>query len=241
MARNRDARMTAPRAILIELEGVLVETHALRRDALVRALDEMGAALSPVDFDDHCHGLPVRAAITAAITVRALEPTLDATDTDLAAVRAEANFMRAVGTGLTLVDGAREAMVALRAGAALAIVTRASRRETDAMLAMSGMEFEFDCVICSDDVPGAEKPEPLAHQSALARLSRRRAMRARDAIALEDGRAGIVAARRAGVPFVAVGNMPAFRALDADGYLPTLRGVTLESLDALGGRGDPVT
>jgi hypothetical protein len=35
--------------------------------------------------------------------------------------------------------------------------------------------------------------------------------------------------------------MPAFRALDADGYLPTLRGVTLDSLDALGGRGDPVT
>jgi beta-phosphoglucomutase-like phosphatase (HAD superfamily) len=241
MAGNRDVRMTAPRAILIELEGVLVETHALRRDALVRALDEMGASLSPVDFDDHCHGLPVRAAITAAITVRALEPTLDATDTDLAAVRAEANFMRSVGTGLTLVDGAREALAALRAGAALAIVTRASRRETDAMLAMSGMEFEFDCVICSDDVPGAEKPEPLAHQSALARLSRRRAMRARDAIALEDGRAGIVAARRAGVPCVAVGNMPAFRALDADGYLPTLRGVTLESLDALGGRGDPVT
>jgi beta-phosphoglucomutase-like phosphatase (HAD superfamily) len=233
--------MTAQRAVLIELEGVLVETHALRRDALVRALDETGVALSPADFDDHCHGLPVRAAIAAAISMRALEPTLDATDADLAAVRAEANFMRAVGSGLTLVDGAPEALTALRSGAALAIVTRASRRETDAILAMSGMEYEFDCVISSDDVPGAEKPEPLSYQSALARLSRRRPMRARDAIALEDGRAGIVAARRAGIPCVAVGKMPASRALDADGYLPTLRGVTLESLDALGGRGDPVT
>jgi hypothetical protein len=29
--------------------------------------------------------------------------------------------------------------------------------------------------------------------------------------------------------------MPAFRALAADGYLPALRGVTLETLDALGG------
>lgn len=233
--------MTVQRAVLIELEGVLVETHALRREALVRALDEMDVALSPADFDDHCHGLPVRAAIAAAASVRALEPTLDATDADLAAVRAETNFMRSVGTGITLVDGSPAALTALRSGAALAIVTRASRRETDAMLAMSGMEYEFDCVICSDDVPGAEKPEPLAYQSALARLSRRRPMRARDAIALEDGRAGIVAARRAGIPCVAVGKMPAFRALDADGYLPTLRGVTLESLDALGGRGDPVT
>jgi beta-phosphoglucomutase-like phosphatase (HAD superfamily) len=109
------------------------------------------------------------------------------------------------------------------------------------MLTMSGIELEFDCVITSDDVPAAEKPEPLAHQSALARLSRRRPMRARDVIALEDGRAGITAARRAGIRCVAVGDMPAFRALDADGYLPSLRGVTLESLDALGGRGDPVT
>ena len=233
--------MTPPRAVLIELEGVLVETHALRRDALLRALDDMGAALSPVDFDDHCHGLAVRAAIAAAITVRALEPTLDATDADLAAVRAETNFLRTVGTGLTLAEGAREALAALRSGAALAIVTRASRRETDAMLALSGMEYDFDCVISSDDVPGSEKPEPLAHQSALARLSRRRPLRRRDAIALEDGRAGIVAARRAGIPCVAVGKMPAFRALDADGYLPTLRGVTLESLDALGGRGESVT
>jgi hypothetical protein len=29
--------------------------------------------------------------------------------------------------------------------------------------------------------------------------------------------------------------MPAFRALDADGYLPSLRGVTLDVLDSLGG------
>jgi beta-phosphoglucomutase-like phosphatase (HAD superfamily) len=233
--------VSAQRAILIEVEGVLVETHALRRDALVHALDEMGAALSPVDFDDHCHGLSVRAAIAAAISVRALEPTLDPTDADIAAVRAEANFVRSAAMGLTLVDGAPEALTALRSDAVLAIVTRASRREAEVILAMSGMEYEFDCVICSDDVPGAEKPEPLAYQSALARLSRRRPIRARDAIALEDGRAGIVAARRAGIPCVAVGQMPAFRAIDADGYLPTLRGVTLDSLDALGGRGDPVT
>jgi beta-phosphoglucomutase-like phosphatase (HAD superfamily) len=106
---------------------------------------------------------------------------------------------------------------------------------------MSGIEFEFDCVVTADDVPAAEKPESLAYQTALARLSRRRPMRARDAIALEDGRAGITAARRAGIRCVAVGSMPAFRALDADGYLPALRGVTLETLDTLGGRGDPVT
>lgn len=230
-----------PRAVLMELEGVLVETHVLRRAALVQALDERGSMLAAADFDDHCQGLPVRSAIDAAISARALEPSLDATDADLTAVRAEAHFLRAVGAGVTLADGAREALETLRSVAVLAIVTRASRREADALLSMSGIELEFDCIVCSDDVPAADKPEPLAYQMALARLSRRRSMRARDAIALEDGRAGITAARRAGIRCVAVGTMPAFRALDADGYLPALRGVTLETLDALGGRGDPVT
>ena len=227
--------MSAPRAVLMELEGVLVETHALRRAALITALDESGTMLSPADFDNHSFGLPVRAAIAAALSARALEPALDPIDADLAAVRAEANFLRAIGTGLSLVEGAREALETLRSSATLAVVTRASRREADAMLSLSGIELEFDCVVCSDDVPAAEKPEPLAYQMALARLSRRRPMRARDAIALEDGRAGIMAARRAGIRCVAVGSMPAFRALDADGYLPALRGVTLETLDALGG------
>jgi HAD superfamily hydrolase (TIGR01509 family) len=227
--------------VLIELEGVLVETHAFRRAALVQALDERGAMLSPSDFDDHCHGLPLRAAIAAAISVGALEPSIDATDADLAALRAESNFIRAIGAGVSLVEGVREALDTLRSVAVLAIVTRASRRETDAMLSMSGIEFEFDCIVTSDDVPAAEKPEPLAYQTALARLSRRRPVRARDAIALEDARAGIASARRAGIRCVAVGAMPAFRALDADGYLPALRGVTLETLDALGGRSDPVT
>ena len=233
--------MTGLRSVLMELEGVLVETHALRRAALVQALDERGAMLSPADFDDHCHGLPVRLAIAAAISARALEPALDPTDADLAAVRAEAHFLSAIGTGVRLVEGARDALETLRPAAVLAIVTRASRREADAMLAMSGFQFHFDCIVTSDDVPAAEKPEPLAYQTALARLSRRRPVLARDAIALEDGRAGITSARRAGIRCVAVGAMPAFRALDADGYLPQLRGVTIEMLDTLGGRSDPVT
>ena len=227
--------MTVPRAVFIELEGVLVETHALRRDALVTALDEMGVMLSPKDFDNHCHALPVRSAISAAISARALEPSLDLTDADLAAARAESNFLRAIGTGVMLADGAREAVVSLKSGAVLAIVTRASRNEADALLQIAGLQFEFDVIVCSDDVPAAEKPEPLAYQSALARLSRRRPMRARDAIALEDGRPGIVAAHRAGIRCIAVGEMPAFRALDADGYLPSLRGATLDVLDSLGG------
>lgn len=233
--------MTGLRSVLLELEGVLVETRALRRSALIQAFDERGVMLSPADYDDHCHGLPTRSAIAAAISVRALEPSLDATDADLTATRAEAHFLRSIATGVTLAEGTREALDTIHAGAVLAIVTRATRRETDAMLSISGIEFEFDCVITSDDVPAAEKPDPLAYQTALARLSRRRPMRARDALALEDGRAGIVSARRAGIRCVAVGSMPAFRALDADGYLPTLRGVTLETLDALGGRSDPVT
>jgi beta-phosphoglucomutase len=120
----------------------------------------------------------------------------------------------------------------------LALVTRANRREVEPILDAADASFLFECIVTADDVGDSPKPAPAAYHSALRRLSRRRALTASDAIALEDGRAGIRAARGAGLRCLAVGNVPPFRALDADGYLPTLRGATLDSLDAVGGHGE---
>ena len=51
--------------------------------------------------------------------------------------------------------------------------------------------------------------------------------------ALEDGRAGIRAAKRAGLRCAVVGPIPAHLAMDADALLPTLVGQTAASIDAL--------
>ena len=223
------------RAILSELEGVLVQTRDARRAALICALADDGVQLPARLYDDACDGLPVRSAVRSALELT--DTTLDETGIELMALRAEKYFAQSAGTGVTLADGARDSFTALHGQARLAIVTRASRREAEALLGLADMTFLFECVVTSDDVPDAPKPDPAAHLTALDRLARRRRLDRREAIALEDGGAGIRAARGAGLRCLATGNVPAFRALDADGYLPSLRGATLESLDALGGHG----
>ncbi len=227
--------MTTPRAVLLEMEGVLVETRELRRDALVRALAEEGIAVDLAAYDDLAHGLPVRAAARALAAVE--DEAIDEIAIELVTLRAERHFAQSIGTGINLTDGARDALGALHGVARLGLVTRASRREVEPILEAADASFLFECIITGDDVVDAPKPSPESYHAAIRRLARRRAMGAGDAIALEDGRAGIRAARAAGLRCLAVGDVPPFRALDADGYLPTLRGATLDSLDAVGGHG----
>lgn len=227
--------MSSPRAVLLELEGVLVETRDLRRDALVRALAEEGIAVDLVAYDDLAHGLPVRAAARGLVS--AADESIDEIAIELVALRAERHFAESIGTGISLTDGARDALGALHGVARLGLVTRASRREVEPILDAADASFLFECIVTGDDVADAPKPSPESYHAAIRRLARRRALGASDAIALEDGRAGIRAARAAGLRCLAVGDVPPFRALDADGYLPTLRGATLDSLAAVGGHG----
>ena len=52
----------------------------------------------------------------------------------------------------------------------------------------------------------------------------------RPIVAVEDGLPGIRAARAAGIPCVVVGDVPAHVALEADGYLPSIAGLTAARL-----------
>ena len=227
--------MSPTRAVLLELEGVLVETRDARRNALVRALAEEGISVDIIAYDDLAHGLPVRAAARALAT--AADEPIDDIAIELVALRAERNFAESIASGIVLTEGARDALGTLHGVARLGLVTRASRREVEPILDAADASFLFECIVTSDDVAEATKPHPESYHAAIRRLSRRRSMAPSDAIALEDGRAGIRAARAAGLRCVAVGDVPPFRALDADGYLPSLRGATLDSLDAAGGSG----
>jgi HAD superfamily hydrolase (TIGR01509 family) len=215
--------------VLLELEGVLLQTGELRRRALERAFADEGLPVIARSAGD-CTALPVRAAVSAALA-RANEAR-DETGVDLLTLRAERHFLDSVSRGLTLAAGAGDFVAGLQGSARLAIVTRASRRETELLLSLAGLDLAFETVVTSDDV---REPKPAAapYHVALERLRRRRALTAATVVALEDGVAGIRAARDAGVRCIAVGACPAFTAIEADGYLEDLAGATLETLRAL--------
>ena len=213
--------------VLCELEGVVAETGIPRQRSLARALAAEGIRAAAATGAE-CPALPVRAAV-----IRQLEAAgarFDDTAVDLLTLRAERGFAAEAATGLTLAPGAREAIAALHASARLGLVTRARRDDVDRIVALASLDGAFEVVVTADDVID-QKPADEGYRAALARLTRRRPVR--QALAIEDGLAGVRAARSAGLRCIVVGSPPAYAALEADAVIDGLSGHTLESLAAL--------
>ena len=218
-------------AVLFELEGVLVDTAASRREALRRSLAQDGVRLTDEDFAACCTGLSVRDAV--AVASHRAGARLDDTALDLAALRAERHFAALSGGGLSLVPGARELVEALAASTRLGVVTRLSRGDAERVLRLAELEYAVEVVVSAEDA--VPKPHPAPYALALSRLARRRPVSPDAVLALEDGPAGIAAATAAALRCVAVGPLPAHQAMRAAGSLPTLAGVTPERLALVAG------
>ena len=218
--------------VLFEFEGVIADTRERRTAALRRSLADDGILVSESEIAEAWRALPSRAA--AAMLLERRGDAADEVMLDLIALRADRYFGEEASGGLTLVPGARECVGRLEGRARLGIVTRASRRDVDRTLSLAELGFAFECIVTSDEML-EQKPSPVGYERALERLSRRAEVDRERVIALEDGPAGIRAARAAGIRCVAVGPMAAEVAMDADGYIKSLQHVTLERLRELGG------
>lgn len=220
--------------LMFELEGVIAETLPMRAEAVQAALAGEGIRLSREEARELSRGRSVRRAIAAA----AFEgrTAFDLVTIDIVASRAERLFAeQSAAGGVTLAPGAA-ALVRLAQGAArCALVTRASRLESDRLLRLAALEDVFECIVTLDDVV-EEKPAPAPYRAVLARLSRKRAIPAGGVLALEDGADGARAARASGIVCVVTGPAPASEALEADGYLPSLEGATMEDIRAIAAR-----
>jgi beta-phosphoglucomutase-like phosphatase (HAD superfamily) len=213
-------------AVLLEWEGVLVDTVDARHDALVAAL--AAAHLSRVVEldDDALRGLAPSEAASAALTQAGID---DPTLAELVALRAGRAFVDRLGGGFVLQPGVGEFLAHAQHQSKLAIVTRATRAETDFVLRLSGLDLAMTSVVTHDEARGAN-PWSLA----LDQLARRRGVRAERALALCAALPEIRAARDAGLRVVAVG-VPAHVALEADASIGGLSQTSLEALAGLAG------
>lgn len=193
-------------AMLLEWEGVLADTRDARRAAIEHALSAEGIAELP-----------------------ASDPTL----AQLVALRAERAFVARLSTGLVLEEGAAELVRQAQARARVVIVTRATRGETEAMLRLSSLDDSVRQIICSDDVNG-DTPSPEQYERALASLARLKPVDRTRVVAVVNGLPGIRAARAAGVRVLAVAT-PAHEALEADGAVDTLNGLSMPELERVVG------
>jgi beta-phosphoglucomutase-like phosphatase (HAD superfamily) len=162
--------------------------------------------------------------------VQADELAVDPTLADLVALRASRAFARQISKGLVLLPGARAFVERIQSASRVAIVTSATRAETAFVLSLAGLDGAFTTIVSTDDMlDGAA-----AFERAIEHLERVRPVKRDHVVALASTSPALRAARSVGVHTIAVA-APAHVALDADGALASIDGVTVADLARLGG------
>ena len=218
-------------AVLIEWENVLVDTSSARRDALVRAFAEEGLRFDDSRWFAECHGRSLHGAVASALSHvgHADEPLAD-----LLVMRAGRAFAERLGKGFVLQPGARAFVEQAQVGARIGIVTFATRIETEFVLRLAGLDGAFSTVVCAEAAEDARA----TYERALVHLAGRRPARNDRTVAVAHIAPAFRGARAAGIRTVAVG-APAHDALEADGAVGTIDGLTLTEIERLAGLTSP--
>ena len=174
--------------LLFDLDGTLADTDALHFEAFVRTLEPLGMKMAREDYVARILGR------SNAEIMRDLLPAADEARRAQVAQEKEACF-RALASRIEPVRGL-DALLAWSERHALrtAVVTNAPRANAELMLAGLGLSGRFATIVIGDELARG-KPDPLPYATALARLG----ADARRAVAFEDSRSGIAAARAAGI------------------------------------------
>lgn len=217
-------------AVLLDWEGVLADTGAARRDALLRALADEGVSSTVAAYDACCAGLDVRSAAAAAVRAAGCD---DAPLAEVVALRAARAFTERVAEGFSLTPGAMDFVTGAAHRTRVAIVTQAGRAETELALRSAGLEEAVATVLTVDDVTDPP-PAPALVQRAITHLARLRPARANRVVVMTHTAPALRAARSAGVRTLAVG-APAHVAAEADGAVDELCGLTLDTVVTLTG------
>lgn len=177
----------SPVGLLFDLDGTLIDSDRLHHAAFCQVLVEAGRApISMADYRLRVMGCP-NAEIAGWLFAGAEAP--------MALVdRKEALFREALAAEVEPVAGIHDLLDwAEAAGARVAVVTNAPRRNAEAMLAAAGLDRRFGEVVIGEECARA-KPDPLPYQEAMRRLG----VTPSRSVAFEDSRSGLRAARGAG-------------------------------------------
>jgi HAD superfamily hydrolase (TIGR01509 family) len=184
------------KAVLFDLDGVLVDAREWHYDALNRSLALFGCNISRFDHLTTFDGLPTRTKlerlnITEGLPLR-LQPIINSLK--------QSYTREIIATKCYPVFHIEYALARLkRDGYQLAVCTNSIRDTLNLMLTRSGIFDYFDVRLSSEDVEHP-KPHPEIYQSAIARLGRS----SPECIAIEDNPHGFDAVNNAGAHLLRV-------------------------------------
>jgi HAD superfamily hydrolase (TIGR01509 family) len=193
--------MTGPwnvRAVLLDMDGTLLDTERVYFDSLVAALNAHGYTDDVVPLCHAMVGLP-GPECEAMLHARYGEDFPLAEINKAFITRRDERFE----AGLPVKRGAVELLDALRAAEyPMAIVTSSSRRTADAHLRLAGIHDRFDAILTRDDVIKG-KPSPELYLLAASRFG----VTPEACVAVEDSNHGVAAALAAGAITIMVPDM----------------------------------
>ncbi len=213
--------------LCFEVEGLLIETAPARRAALATALAADGLTLDDATWEE-VRPLGVEPAIIAAR--RRLGAPDDPTAVTIATLRAEQGFADRIARGITLAPALLLTLERLAAVARLVIVSRAARREIDALLERAGCAGLFRPILGADDLNDGL---PAAWTRAIAQTQTRFPGQRLQPYVVSDALETIREGRRAGLGTILIGAIPAHEAIEADAWLESLADLTPDRVRAL--------
>ena len=179
----------AARAVIFDMDGVLIDSGAHHRDAWRLLLGDIGVA-PPAEYWRLTIGRPAEEAVPLLLG-RRVEPEEAA---ELAQRKREL-YTRLAARGTRPVGGAPAFLDTLaRARVPRAVATSASRPDADRLLTEVGLRRHFDIVITAEDVRWG-KPNPEVYLKAAAGL----AIPSKACLVFEDSLVGVHAARNCGM------------------------------------------
>lgn len=184
--------MSSFRAAILDFDGVILETEGAAWVSWRELFRSHGADYALEDF---------QRTIGSAQTAHALfEARCGRPDDWCLLDQRRREIESSLHAGLIVQPGIESLLNQSRAlGLGIAVASSSSHTWVDRLLSAHGLLDRFDAIICREDAPRA-KPDPDLYWEALRRLGAEPI----SAVAFEDSRNGVVAARLAGVWCIAV-------------------------------------
>ncbi len=219
------------RAILFDFNGVIADDETTHVMCFCQALQEFGLTLSKVEYYGRYLGMDERTCTVLLLTARDGKSDVGLVQ-QIQERKAELFRLHSTAQKPELFPGVIEFVQAARPLCRMAIASGGRREQIDRALRGTVIEQMVELIVSADDC-SVGKPDPAIYLMTLQRLNDvvRPILRAEECLVIEDSKAGIRAARAAGMPVLALAtSYPADELCEADRVMLSLAGVDPEPL-----------